>query len=83
MRHKAKNIKLHDTTEDSGWLLYESRNCFTSWVRYIKTTRSAESIQQELFEAGDFDGWTGVRYAKGLNKSDGTMAFISEWDSGD
>jgi hypothetical protein len=83
VKHKAKNIKLNNVTKDSGWLIYEKRNCFVSWVRFIQTSRSPESIEKELFDSGDYDGWTGVKYAKGLNKSDGTMAFISEWDSGD
>lgn len=81
--HKGKNIKLTGVTEDSGWKVKYQGRCITEWVREIHSTdRTPESIINELLDAGDYDGWTGVQYAKGLS-TENKLVFTSTWDSSD
>lgn len=80
--HKGKNIKLDGVVSDSGWKIKYQGRCITEWMREIRTDRTPESIIKELLDAGDYDGWTGVQFAKGLS-SDDWLVFTSTWDSSD
>ena len=80
--HKIKNMKLLDVISDTGWVVRSTGNCYTSWIRRIKTNRDYKEIRDILFEEGDYPGWTGVEYAPGLCEQ-GVLVFTSVWDSSD
>jgi hypothetical protein len=82
MQYTIKNIKLSDVTEDSGWVVFQKGNCYTQWKRVIVTQRSPDEIYNELRNASDYPGWTGVNYAPGYSKP-GILVFTSTYDSGD
>ena len=82
MKHDIKNIKIKDVTDDTGWIVRSSGNCYTSWIRTIKTNRDYREIQDILLGEGDYPGWTGVNYAPGLCR-EGIVVFTSVWDSSD
>ena len=82
MKYTIKNIKIENATDDSGWVVHTKGNCYTVWKRVITTDRNPEEIYDELRNASDYPGWTGVNYAPGLSKP-GILVFTSTYDSGD
>ena len=78
--YKAKNIKLEGVTDDTGWRVTYNSGMIIEWKRSMRTKRTPESIIKELTDAGDYDGWTGVQFAKGYSAGE-WLVFTSVWDS--